>query len=191
MLPTYIATRGGHIVALVGPPLRYCCQFSIPHLRRQKCFFNIPWNNNTNWNTTNIHCSDITECQSFHPSTNKSINKSINPIPSICLNYLSVCRSVCVTFRSSFIPLSLFVLSLRKPCTPETNNTKSHIDMFEQRHVKCRLADIVPKHPTHLQMPCSTQAPSNCCTANKELVYRSEGRQCEILREILQVTAVC
>ena len=191
MLRTYIATRGGHIVALVGQPLRYFCQFIVPHLRRQTNLFSIPLHNNTNWYTTNIHCSDLTECQSFHPSTNKSINKSINLIPSICpsicLNYLSVCAS----FRSSFILLSLFVLSFRKPCTPETNNTKSHIDMFEQRHVKCRLADIEPKHPTHLQMPCTTLAPSNCCTANKELVYRSEGRQCKILREILQVTVVC
>ena len=40
-------------------------------------------------------------------------------------------------------------------------------------------------------MPCIIIAPSKCCKANKEFLFRSEGKQREILREILPVTAVC
>jgi hypothetical protein len=113
MLPTNITTQGWCRVTLVRPMLRYPCQFVVPHLRRQTGLFNIPLNSDTNWNTKNIHCCEITDCQSVHQSTKQTVNTSINPIPfirpSICLAHLSVCLSLCVSFRSSFICQPVFV----------------------------------------------------------------------------------
>jgi hypothetical protein len=59
--------------------------------------------------------------------------------------------SLSVSFPSSFIRLSVFVLSFRKFFTSETNNNKSHMDMFARGHVKSRLADKIPKHSKHFK----------------------------------------
>ena len=149
-LPTYIDTPRIFSNALVGPPLRYSCQFVVPHLRRETGLFNIPLNNDTNWNTKNVHCREITDCPSVHQSTNQSINESYTIHPSV---RLSVCLSLHIFMCRSALPLSIspYSFSFSKIFTSNSNSNISHKGMFERVHVKSRLTDKVPKHSKYLK----------------------------------------
>jgi hypothetical protein len=84
----YRSCTGRPTAALLLPVLRPTSK------KRETELFNISLNTKSNWNTKNVHCREITDGPSVHPSTNQ----------------FAVVRIKCTFFRYNYVLKAIFVI---------------------------------------------------------------------------------